>query len=249
MFIRLVVATSAIVAISSSAQAASVRVTPQAGPAQTIRYVDGRATLLSPGQASAAVLVLRTDLIDTKDSVGFVLGVRNLGSNAFNLTPAEVAVTTDKGSVAVLTAGDLQALARQRVKKEVNAARWRGVASALSAGGSSSGSFDATTTRFGNTTTTSGTYTPPENDAYRQYLAQQGVARARADMDRARAGLPEAYAEAEAAAFKPATVEPGADVYTPMPLATLPSKATRLDITLTVNGDTHRFHFTLASSR
>lgn len=238
----------------TSARAGSYRLTASPTGQQQLSYQDGKATLLSRLDKSNAILVVMRDSYDDKEGPLFLLGVLNGGASPVNLTETNVTASTISGPIDVLTVGDLQEQARQDVRKQVNAARWRGIGAALSGAGAamsanSSGYYSGSATTFGNNTYVNGTYTPPRDTSLQQAQAARQVAAARQDMDAARASVSDAYEMAEKYGFKPATVQSGEKVFSPLPLGVINRKADAISVSVTIGYDVHRFDFQLQRYR
>jgi hypothetical protein len=240
---------------SGAAQAApgAFAVEPKPGASQELTYRDGRSGVLSTQPHSSVILVLIQDKFALDDMPIFYLGVGNEGAAATNLTASNITATTDAGPVRVLTVGDLMLIEREEVNKKITSARWRAFGAALgsvgAAMGSSTGTFEATGSTFGETTTVQGTYTPPRDNSAAVRAYQNDITRALDDGERAAGTLPARYSRAEKYGFRPATIEAGKMAFSALPLDPLPKKATKLTVSVSVNGETHAFEYGLTYAR
>jgi hypothetical protein len=220
---------------------------------QSLTYNQGRGGLLSTMANSSVALILLQDRFASDDFPIFYLGVENPTKAATNLTASNISVATNVGPVRILTAGDLRLIERDEVNKRITSARWRAFGATLGAMGAAmggnTGTFEATESSFGGTTTIEGTYTPPRDNSQAVRAYQEDAARAQRDAERAAGSLEGRYASAEKYGFRPSTIEAGKQTFTAMPIDELPAKATNLTISVNVNGDTHVFQYALTYSR
>lgn len=238
---------------AARAAAGAFAVEPKPGASQELSYRDGRSGVFSTQPRSAVILVLIQDRFAVDDMPVFYIGVENGGPSATNLTASNITATTDAGAVRVLTVGDLMLIEREEVNKRITSARWRAFGAALGAAGASmggnTGTFEATGSTFGDTTTVQGTYTPPRDNSAAVRAYQNDIARAQGDAERASGSLPARYAYAEKYGFRPATIEAGKQAFSALPLDPLPKKATKLTVSVSINGETHVFEYGLTYSR
>jgi hypothetical protein len=232
---------------ATQAAAGAFQIEPRPGPGQSLSFAEGRGRILSEKATGAVVLALDRDKLGEDEYPQFFLGVSNGGPGAINLTASSISVSTDAGSVRVLTVGDLMLIAKAEVNENVAAARWRAIGAAfgtatlgywtMDALGATpkgkTGNFVASESSQGGTTTVEGSFSTRD----------QGAA------ERAAETLPNRYSLAERNGFRPVTIEPGRNAYSPLPLDALPKKATNLTISVNVNGDTHVFQYALTYSR
>jgi hypothetical protein len=223
------------------------------GAAQSLTYRDGRGAVLSTQSQGSVILLLLQDRFSVDDLPIFYLGVQNTGATATNLTASNIQATTDAGPVRILTIGDLMLIEREEVNKKITSARWRAFGAALGAAGASmggnTGTFEATESTFGGATTVQGTYTPPRDNSAAVRAYQNDITRANGDAERAAGSLPARYAYAEKYGFRPATIEAGKQSFSALPLDPLPRKATKLTVSVSLNGETHVFEYGLTYSR
>jgi hypothetical protein len=240
---------------ASAAQAApgAFQIEPRPGLGQSLSFAEGRGRILSEKATGAVVLALDRDKVGEDEYPQYYLGVLNGGPGTINITASNISVGTDAGPIRVLTVGDLTLIEREAVNKKITAARWRAFGAALGAAGASmggnTGSFEATESTFGGMTTVQGTYTPPRDNSAAVRAYQNDISRAQGDGERAAESLPARYAHAEKYGFHPATIEPGKLAFSALPLDPFPKKATKLTVSVSVNGETHVFEYGLTYSR
>lgn len=242
------------VALTQSAFAAGAfHIEPKPSAGQSLDFADGHARIASSKAAGMVVLAVDRDTFGENEYPHFFIAIENKGATSTNFTSQDIAILTDAGAGRVLTVGDLQLLAKSNVDRQIRSARWRAFGSALSSAAAAmqdnSGTFDATATSFGNTTTIQGSYTPPSNNVYAQQAAANNMAQANRDGARAAASLPNEYAIAEKFGFRPLTITPAGQAFDSLPLDKLPRKATKLTISATVNGEVHVFEYQVSYLR
>jgi hypothetical protein len=234
--------------VAGAATAKDLKITPTPGDGQSLAYVQGHAALISQKPRGIVALVLDADRIPEKSQVRLVLGVENKSGSAVNFTTANISPSTDAGPTKVLSASDLQAEVRAAVKKQLFWAKVGAVGAAMSAASATDepGTFDSTTTYFGRSASTSGTYTAPVSGEAERARAERNGAIFAARAQEARDSQPGREAAAAEDGFKPVTLAAGAHRLGPMPLSRLPAKATKLSIVVELNGETHVFTFGVA---
>lgn len=112
---HILVAAAITVAWSSSALAANIRIEPVETLGSSVEYRDGMAGASSRLAKSEAGLMVQRATMDENGVPALAIGVANLGQAPFNLTPANIKVTTQSGQV-------LTVFTREDVMAEVEAA-------------------------------------------------------------------------------------------------------------------------------
>lgn len=213
----------------ASADAETLTLTPQPNATQKLGVASGKPALQSEARASSVVLVLQTVTVDAKAAPIFLIGVHNGQAAPLPVAAKAVTAKADGDSLRVFTAEDLRKAAQDRLtiaESELRARTNRPAASGL---GQSS--------KLGYVQSRGGEYlvdTTPHAGSNKQLIAD-----AQARIDAARIALK----DADAAGFKPLTVAPGDNAWTPMTLAPLPKAAAALQVSLTLAGETHTFAY------
>jgi hypothetical protein len=214
--------------LSVPAAAAGISLTPQPAAGETLGQANGRPALQSDGRAVGVVLVLQQEPAEAAGSPIFLLGVHNSGAAPLGLTLKAVVANADGAAVRVLSGEEMKAGAQTRLavaNAELSSATDR---------------FDH---RLGKTSTQA--YVPLKGGGYamddrplsgsRAHLAEE----ARKRVEEAKA----AVAVADAIAFKPATIPPGDNAWTPVVLTAVPRGAATLQVAVTLAGETHTFAY------
>ncbi len=244
---RIILASALLAMSAGAASAGDLTIAPSAG--QPITYLHGKPAIMSTQPHGQVALMLTAERVPEKEVAELMrIGVENRSDAATNFTRDNISITTESGPVKVMSASDLQGIAHKQISRQVWGARLRGVAAALGSASASmnGGTFESTTTHFGGMSTTTGSYTSPLAGVAQQQMAREDMAQAVADMHAAQASRPELDAEAEKHGFTPATVAPGAEAFSAVPVVGLTRAMKHLTVLVQLNGETHTFGFDVA---
>ncbi|WP_337186096.1 hypothetical protein [Phenylobacterium sp.] len=217
------------------AVARDLAITAMPREGQELQYRNGRPVIISGGPRAAVSAVLLTERVEDRGLSLLLVARAVAATSPVNIGPADLRAATDAGPAKILTGGDMEAQAKSDVKRQVLAARLRGMGAALQG---SSGSFEAQTTYSGRTAHTTGSYTPPL-DSY------AAVADARREIDAAQASAGERAASARSLGFNPFTLQPGEYGSTIVPISEIPRSAKEFALLVKVDGEVHTFMFDL----
>jgi hypothetical protein len=195
--------------------------TPAPGEHQTVQTVRGHPATSSTLATSGVTLILTTEKIDGYAGPVFLLGAKSIAPSPTRIEAKQVSATSDAGPVDMLTFEELEAVAR-----------------AQSSGMRQSGMGRAAMARLPGS--------PYVREDYNRTMADRRVSGAQAEMADAEELRREAGWAAETMGFKPLQLEPGQTVFGPVSFGRIPDKATRLDIAVEVNGETHHFVYGVA---
>jgi hypothetical protein len=229
-----------------TAQAKDLRISLKPDADDKLIFIDGMPAVVSTAAGSIVTLVPEAENFNEKKPLRFGIGIVNTSGAPVTMLNASVSASTDTGAVVILTASDYEARVRKEIKDQITAAKWMAVAAALNGASASMAaaqpaSYSSTTTYGAYSATTYGTYRPAPNTVGQQILAQRQMEQAGAAIADGRATIDQAASDARSLGFNQATIEPGQDYRTPLPIEGVTRKDAGVTLVVDVGSDRHTF--------
>jgi hypothetical protein len=201
-----------------------ITLTPAPAEGQTLELFRGHPTLSSTAATSGVVLVLTTAKFRTSIGPVFLIGVKNVAPDEVGVAAEQISATSDAGAVEMLTAEAMKEIAlRESSAMRENAAR------------------EVATGRLPGSRAL--------REEYNRSLADRRIAAAQHQMGQAEKVQRGGLQTAEATGFTPFKVASGQTSFAPVRFFRIPDRATKVDIRVEVNGETHSFAYAVTRTR